>query len=194
MSTDPLEDLAAPYSTCRANSTHPSHGRDTHRNGPQRESDIISVFFAFAVIDEPRYHGLIPARGARKSLTPKEKIEVVCSRLLVQLIILGTLAWHTIRKRRIAAAAAIDTDRSTSSDDVQPYLQQENELEAEETRKHELHADEQRYAFAEETIHEMQDGDHDHGILTQGRPRSEQRTNRNVQSIRKKPEAREHFY
>ena len=56
------------------------------------------------------------------------------------------------------------------SEDTQPYLQQKAELEAEETRKNELHAEEQRSELAEDTIQEMQDRDHSHEILTKASP------------------------
>lgn len=88
-------------------------------------------------------------------------------------IILGALTWHRLHKRRIAAAAAIDKGPSSSPEDAQPYLQQKSELDAEEARKHELHAEELRYELAEDTIHEMQDEDHGHHnqeIPTEARP------------------------
>ena len=94
----------------------------------------------------------------------------MCSGLFVALIVLGTLAWRKYRKRRIAAATdATDKDSSSSSGATQPYLQQKSELDAEEARKHELHAEEQRYESAGSTIHEMQDGDQDHEIIAEAR-------------------------
>lgn len=113
-----------------------------------------------------------PASGARKSLSPKERTATtaVGSGLFVALIIIGTLAWRKFRKRKIAAATdAIDEGPSSSSEDTQPYLQQKSELDAEEARKHELHAEEQRHELAGSTIFEMQDGDQSHEILTQDR-------------------------
>ena len=113
-----------------------------------------------------------PTSAARKVMSPKEKtaIDAVGSGLFVALIIIGTLAWRKYRKRRIAAATdAINEGPSSSSEDTQPYLQQKSELDAEEARKHELHAEEQRNELAGIAIHEMQEGNQSHEILTEAR-------------------------
>lgn len=113
-----------------------------------------------------------PASAARKGLSPTEKtaVEVVCTGLFVALIGHGIWAWRRYRKRRHTPASDVtNKDPQSSTEDTQPYLQQKPELDAEEAAKHEMHAEEQRYELAEDTIYEMQGGEQNHEILTEAR-------------------------
>lgn len=106
--------------------------------------------------------GIFPASGAPKRLTPKKEAGISVSAIVFGLafIILGTWAWRRYRKQKTAAATAANTkDSSSHTEETQPYLQKKSELEAEEARKYELHAEQLRYELGDNTIHEMQSGD-----------------------------------
>ena len=114
-----------------------------------------------------------PTTGPRKGLSPQQEtgIAVACSTFLTALIILGTLAWRrSISRKRSIAAAALEAHPSDPSEKNQPYFQQKSELEDEGPRKHELHAEEQRYELAGNSVHEMQDRDLGQEILTETGP------------------------
>ncbi|MCJ1460791.1 hypothetical protein MMC28_011173 [Mycoblastus sanguinarius] len=64
------------------------------------------------------------------------------------------------KARRTAEAAKNLSSNLPPAADTQPYLQQKGELEAEETRIHELEARERMYELdGEDAVYEMQDGD-----------------------------------
>ena len=79
--------------------------------------------------------------------------------VVTSLVLLALLFWR--RSRRIKERNAV-TGHRTPPEDMQPYLQQKAELEAEEKRKHELALNERRYELnGETTIHEISDGNGD---------------------------------
>lgn len=63
-------------------------------------------------------------------------------------VLIGIASWRRIQKRR--TGTPIDEAATLAPDHTQPYLQQKAELEAEERRQYELHAQETRYEMAGE--------------------------------------------
>jgi len=69
------------------------------------------------------------------------------------------------RKRKVNGQKQ---DADTSSEENRPYLQQKGELEADEKRKYELHAEERRYELADDSqIREMSTTDSPYEMSSQ---------------------------
>lgn len=96
----------------------------------------------------------VPAsRSHRLDEQAKIGIGIAVPVFVITLLLLALQLWRRYRKAKKANAPK---EEHMIPEDNQPYLQQKAELEAEEKRKHELHAEERRYELdGESRIHEI---------------------------------------
>lgn len=108
---------------------------------------------------------------SRKGLSMSEKVAigVVVPIIAIASFLLGMI--HLQRRRKRSLLAKENSNIGNSADNIQPYLQQKAELEAEEKRRLELEAEEIRYEFDDaERVHEIPGGEVRNELDTHVRP------------------------
>ena len=83
-------------------------------------------------------------------------LSIIFSTISAIVITFGILAWLRYRKRKLAAANAMDKSSAVSREEEHPYLQKKSELDDDGTRIYELHNTHSRVAGEEPQPHPQQ--------------------------------------